>query len=161
MNVRPSDGRPKTQERHTMQVVERPSDAASASARQIRGLREDSQDHVRGVEDSMPIPMRRDKAQETVQAFHRAQCRNRLFACEGTGGRQDAGVHQTAIVEEVANGHLQVLPLGGGSGGLGVGGGNLRGGRSESWGGVHGRRVARLNAFRAKTSEEGVGVPGV
>ncbi len=62
----------------------------------------------------------------------------------------------------VANGHLQVLPLGGGCGGLGVSGGDLRGSRSEWWGGgVHGRRAACLTAFRAKTSEEGVGVPEV
>ncbi len=42
------------------------------------------------MSDSVPIPMRRDEAQETVQALDGAQCRNRLFAGEGAGGRQDA-----------------------------------------------------------------------
>jgi hypothetical protein len=87
MNVRASDGRP---QRGTRARWWQPSDAASARARQVRGVREDSQDHVGGVEDAMPVTMRRDKAQETVQALDGAQCRDRLFAGEGAGGRQDA-----------------------------------------------------------------------
>ncbi len=45
--------------------------------------------------------------------------------------------------------------MGGRGGGLGVGGGDLRVGGSEAWGGVDGRRVA------GQASEESVNIAGV
>ena len=45
--------------------------------------------------------------------------------------------------------------------GLGVGGGDLRGGGSEAGGSVDGRRVAGLDPFGAQASEESVSVAGV
>ncbi len=67
----------------------------------------------RRCKDVVAITVRIDEAKETVEAFDSAKRRNRLLAGEGTGGRQDARVNETAIVQEVANCHFQVLWLGG------------------------------------------------
>jgi hypothetical protein len=50
------------------------------------------------VEDAVPITVSRDKAEETVEALDSAERGNRLLAGEGTGGRQDARIDETAIV---------------------------------------------------------------
>jgi hypothetical protein len=87
-----------TRERQTSEMVKGPSDATSARAREIRCVGEHGEKHIGGVEDAVPITVSRDKAEETVEALDSAERGNRLLAGEGTGGRQDARIDETAIV---------------------------------------------------------------
>jgi hypothetical protein len=87
-----------TRERHTRETVVGPCHASRARARQIRGVRQDSEDHVGGVEYTVTVTVTGDETQETVEALDGAERSHRLLTGEGTGGRQDALVDETAIV---------------------------------------------------------------
>ncbi len=58
--------------------------------RQVRGVREDCQDHVGGTEDAGAMTVKRNISKETVEAFEGAKRGGRLHARKGTGGREDA-----------------------------------------------------------------------
>jgi hypothetical protein len=87
-----------TRERHTREMVKGPCHAPSARARQIRSVWKNGEKHIGGVEDAVTVTVSGDKAKETVEALDGAERSNGLLAGEGTGGRQDAEVNETAIV---------------------------------------------------------------
>jgi hypothetical protein len=122
------------------EVVKGASDRAGIGAREIGGVRMDSQDHVGSPIDLATIRMGRDKAEKAVKAREGCKGGGGLFGGEGAGRREDASVDAAPVVQEVADCYLQLLDLGGGgwgrnvrpSGGLGgpgsVGGWGIEGG---------------------------------
>ncbi len=80
------------------EVVVRPRDTASPRPRQVRGIREDGETHIRGAENARAMPVDRDEAKKMFEPFKGAELSNGLLASESTGGRQDAGINAPAIV---------------------------------------------------------------
>jgi hypothetical protein len=58
--------------------------------RQVRGVKEDCQDHVGGTEDAGAMTVNRNISKETNEAFEGAKRGGRLLARKGTFGREDA-----------------------------------------------------------------------
>jgi hypothetical protein len=79
-------------------MVKRPCHAPSTRARQIRGVGENGEKHIGGVEDAVTLTVSGDNAKETVEALDGAERSNGLLAGEGTDGRQNAGVDEMAII---------------------------------------------------------------
>ncbi len=94
-------------------VVEGTGNRASIGAGEIGGIRMDAQDHVGCPIDLATIRMGRDKAKEAVEARDGGEGGGRLLRGEVAGRSEDASVHAPPVVQEVANGYLQLLELGG------------------------------------------------
>ena len=56
-------------------------------------------------------------AEEAVESCDGGGGGGGLLRGEGTGGREDAGIHCPTIVEQIANGYLQFFGLAGSGGG--------------------------------------------
>ena len=85
-----------------------------------------------------------------------------LLRGEGTGGREDAGIHCPTIVKQIANGYLQFFGLAGSGGGRVVEvGGALRGRGTVGGRGVDGRRGSVGDAGRSEAGEKGGNIAGI
>ncbi len=79
------------------EVVVRPRDTASPRPRQVRGIREDGETHIRGAEDARAMPVDRDETKKTFEPFKDAERSDGLLASKSTGGWQDAGINAPTI----------------------------------------------------------------
>ena len=90
-------------------------------------------------------------AEEAVESCDGGGGGGGLLRGEGTGGREDAGIHCPTIVKQIANGYLQFFGLAGSGGGRVVeGGGTLRGSRAVGGRGVDRRGGGVGNAGRSE-----------
>ena len=75
--------------KETREVVKRARDAAGARAREIGGIGEKRQQHIRSMKDYLTLVMAGDEAKEALQPFHSAERRCGLLARLGTGSLED------------------------------------------------------------------------
>ncbi len=89
------------------EVVKRAGHVAGFRPRQVGGVRENVQRHVRGAEDFATIPVRSHEAKKPIQLGHccALRCRS-LGAGQGTGSWEDPAIHAPPIVEQVADSDL-------------------------------------------------------
>ena len=95
-------------------------------------------------------------AEEAVESCDGGGGGGGLLRGEGTGGREDAGIHCPTIVKQIANGYLQFFGLAGsGGGGVVEGGWALRGSGTIGGRGVDGRGGSVGDAGRSEAGEKG------
>ena len=83
------------------EVVKGAGDRAGIGAREIGGVRMDSQDHVGSPIDLATIRMRREKAEKAVKAREGCKGGGGLFGGEGAGRREDTSVDAAPVVQYV------------------------------------------------------------
>ena len=88
------------------EVVKRAGYTAGFGPRQVGGVGEDVQEHVRRSKDLAPIPVCRHKAKKPIQLGHGALRGRSLDAGQGTGCRKDPAIHAPPIIEQVPDGDL-------------------------------------------------------
>ncbi len=94
--------------------MKRAGDRAGSRTREVRSIRMDAQDHIGSPIDLATIRMLGNKPKQTSEARHSGESGSRLFGSESTRGLKDSGIHAPPIVKEIADGHLELLDLGGG-----------------------------------------------
>ena len=134
----------------TREMVKRRGHAASVGPGEERSIGEDVERHRGRPEDLQAVAMGCDKAKETVEICHGGTGGSGLGAGQRTGGGEHATVDAATVIQEIANGYLQLLLLSGGGGGGRIGGGVLRCRGAEDRGMVDGRGGGRLETIGAK-----------
>ena len=84
-----------------------------------------------------------------------------MLAGEGAGGRQEAGVHASTVVEQVPHSDLDLFALSSGGWGFVVGGGGLWCGEAVTGGYVNGRCGAGADSVGAQAGKESVDISWV
>ena len=145
----------------TREVMEGACNAPGLRPREVGGIGEDLEQHVGRVEDLPPVSMGGHEAEKPIQLQHRPLRRSGEDAGKGTGSREDPTIHTPPIVEQIADGNLELLLLGGCGGWGRVGSGALGVRRAVVWGDVEGRRGCRRDAEGSEAEQHGVDVARV
>jgi hypothetical protein len=111
----------------TTEMVEGAGYAAGVGAREIGSVRHHAELHVGGVEHLPPITVGGHEAEQSLQSGHGREGSLGLSAGESTGSGEHPPIDTPPVIQEVADGDLQVLFLAQGGWGGRAGGRALRG----------------------------------
>ena len=95
----------------TTEMVERPSHAAGVGAREVGGVGEDAELHLGREEHLPPIAVSRHEPEQALQRGHGHKGSLGLGAGEGAGGGEYSSIDAPPVIEEVADGDLELLFL--------------------------------------------------
>ncbi len=134
----------------------------ATSGKKVRGVRKDKEDHFGRVEDFLSVGVGGGVAEEAVESGDGGGSGGGLFGGQGTGCRQDTGIHCPTIVKQIANGYLQFFDLAGSGWGRVVDGGwRLWGSGAVGGRGVDGGGGSVGNAGGTEEGKESGYISGV
>jgi hypothetical protein len=137
-------------------------DAAGTGSGKVRGVRKDAEGHLGRAEDFLSVGVGGGVAEEAVESGDGGSSGRGLFGGQGTGCRQDTGIHCPTIVKQIANDYLQFFGLAGSGWGRVVEGGwRLWGSEAVGGRGVDGGGGSVGNAGGTEAGMESGYISGV